>query len=76
MTGIALPPPPFELSESDKRDPLWLRLSAHLTDRLDNTRRRNDAPQDEMATAAIRGEIKTLKALISLQDARPNLTGE
>lgn len=73
MTG---PPPPFELSEVDKHDPLWLRIKTHLTDRLASARRRNDDPQDEMTTAAIRGEIKTLKALISLHDDRPNLTGD
>lgn len=76
MTGLTTPPPPFELSDADKRDPLWLRLKAYLLDRLDSARRRNDAPQDEMATAALRGEIKTLKAIISLQDTRPKLTGE
>lgn len=61
----------FTLSESDKLQPLWIRLKAHLIDRLDDTRQRNDHPQSEQDTAARRGEIRCLKRIIALGDARP-----
>ena len=61
----------FRLSESDKASGLWLRLRSHLEDRLGTARLRNDdATLDPSATAAIRGEIKTLKVLIRLDADR------
>lgn len=65
----------FTLTEQDKSTGLWLRLKAHMEDRLADARKRNDALLSEPETAALRGEIKTLKALIRLDVARP-LTGE
>jgi hypothetical protein len=63
----------FELTEQDKATALWLRLRAHLEDRLAAARRRNDEPQPEANTATIRGEIKALKSFIALGDERPIL---
>ena len=65
----------FELSSHDKSQGLWVRFKAHLLDRLDEARHRNDAPLSEHDTAAIRGEIKCLKRLIALGDDRP-VTGD
>jgi len=65
----------FTLSEADKAQGLWLRLRAHFEERLALARQRNDAIQPEDMTAALRGEIKTLKGLISLGDDRPIVTG-
>jgi hypothetical protein len=74
MSGI--PDDEFSLTEGDKQSSLWLRLRSHLLDRLDRARRRNDDPnQAEQATAALRGEIRCLKAIIALGDDRP-MTGE
>jgi hypothetical protein len=50
---------------------LWLRLSAHLEDRLAACRVKNDRDMPEEETAALRGEIKTLKGLIALGAERP-----
>lgn len=59
----------FRLTESDKASGLWLRLRAHLDDRIASARLRNDdATLDPAATAAIRGEIKVLKLLMRLDD--------
>jgi hypothetical protein len=66
----------FELTEHDKTSSLWMRLKAHLEGRLAVARIRNDAVLPEPETSALRGEIKTLKALIKLDAARPILTGE
>lgn len=65
----------FQLSEHDKATVLWLRLKAHLEDRLAALRVRNDAPQSEQDTAALRGEIRGLKKLLALSDHRP-MTGD
>jgi hypothetical protein len=64
---------PFTLTEGEKATPLWHRLKAHLQDRLDAARARNDAILSEPETAALRGEIKALKALIRLGDPTPRV---
>lgn len=66
----------FDLTEGEKSHPLWHRLKAYLTDRLETARISNDRALSEHETAALRGEIKTLKALISLGDDRPVMTGD
>ena len=65
----------FELTEHDKVQGLWLRLRAHLEDRLAAARVRNDGALFESETASLRGEIKTLKRIIALGDDRP-MTGD
>jgi hypothetical protein len=66
---------PFTLSENDKHHPLWLRLKAHFEERLAAARRRNDHHLSEPETALVRGEIKFLKATISLGDELPPQDG-
>jgi hypothetical protein len=66
----------FTLTEQDKATGLWLRLKAHMEDRLAAARVRNDAALTEPETAALRGEIKALKSLIRLDAVRPILTGD
>lgn len=66
----------FELTPSEKASNLWQRLKAHFDDRLAAARVRNDDPElTTFQTATIRGEIKSLKALLRLDVDRP-LTGE
>lgn len=65
----------FHLTDNDKSTGLWARLKAHLDDRLADARRRNDAMLSEPETATLRGEIRSLKRIISLGDVRP-MTGE
>lgn len=69
------PPDVFELSQGERHSPLWLRLKAHWMQQLENARLRNDGPLDAAATAALRGEIRCLKQLITLGDDRP-VTGD
>jgi hypothetical protein len=65
----------FELSEQDKLQGLWLRIKAHLEDRIAAARMRNDAAQSEYETAMIRGEIRCLKSLRALGDPPRPMTG-
>jgi hypothetical protein len=62
----------FTLTEHDKASALWLRLKAHFQDQLAVARMRNDyLTQSDYDTAALRGEIRTLKRLIALDADRP-----
>ena len=65
----------FQLAAHEKASHLWQRLRAHLEDRLAFARMRNDAVLlSEHDTAALRGEIRSLKRLIALGDDPP-MTG-
>lgn len=61
----------FELTNGEKLSPVWLRLKAHLEEELQLCRLKNDHPRKEDETAALRGDIRRLKALIALGDDRP-----
>lgn len=54
---------PFRLNETERRSPVWQRLSAHLSERLTVKRRSNDLPQPNEDTALLRGRIAELKYL-------------
>lgn len=72
MSGFGHPPERFELTESDKASALWMRLKTYFEDRIDGARKRNDdTTLSEAGTAALRGEIRTLIALMRLGDDRP-----
>lgn len=59
----------FQLTDGERSHPLWCRLRAHLQDQLAALRLRNDdASMTEPATAALRGRIASLKAVIALGD--------
>jgi hypothetical protein len=65
----------FALTANDKASSLWLRLRAHLEERLSAARMVNDnASLSEQDTAALRGRIRLLKSLIALGDDRPVIT--
>ena len=65
-------PDQFMLSDGERHHPLWLRLSAHLKQKLEIARAQNDNPKlPESETAALRGQISTLKSLIALGDTPP-----
>ncbi len=70
------PAAPFTLTDGERTHPLWLRLTAHLTDKLNTARIKNDdAGLTELETASLRGQIKCLRALIGLGTSRPIETG-
>ncbi len=61
----------FELTDEEKRSPLWTKLYAYLQRELDNSRKANDAilPNDE--TNQLRGRIRALKGLLNLGGSTP-----
>ena len=69
--SASLPPPEVTLSEDDRHTVLWLRLKAHLTEKLDAARAENDRLQPEPETAFLRGRIKALKRILALGDPSP-----
>lgn len=67
---------PFEMTDGERAHPLWMRLKAHLETQLQSKRTQNDSAKlTEPETAALRGHISCLKALLALGDDRP-LTGD
>lgn len=65
----------FTLSDGERHHPLWVRLSAHLTQKVNNLRAQNDGPLSQDQTATMRGQINALKAIIALGDEPPRLDG-
>jgi hypothetical protein len=65
----------FVLTDNERASVTWIRLKAHLEDRLSQARTLNDnvslGPED---TASLRGRIRLLKSLIALGENRP-MTG-
>lgn len=62
---------PFDLSEADKMNPLWLRMEPYLAKRLSKLRAQNDADLDPEETAKLRGKISELKTMLNLAKAKP-----
>jgi hypothetical protein len=65
----------FALTDGERHHPLWIRLSAHLSEKLTHLRARNDGPLTEQETATLRGEINCLKRVIALGAEPPRLDG-
>lgn len=62
---------PFELSDGERRNQLWLKLKAHFEESLRVLRCKNDELLSADETAAIRGQIKCLRGIIRLGDDPP-----
>ncbi len=57
---------PFKLTESERHSVAWMKISAHLTERLEIARTKNDGNLDADATAKLRGQIAAYKQVLSL----------
>ena len=63
------PPERFELSNQERFDPLWVKLTGYFNDRIEELRKANDSiDADEMKTLKIRTEIAVYKNLLKLQE--------
>lgn len=65
---------PFSLTDGERISPLWSKLKDRFETMLQTRRAKNDNPKlTEAETAALRGEIKLLNAIIALGKASPIL---
>jgi len=60
-------PPEFSLSAIERDSPLWLKISAHLKDRLASLREKNDGWLGPDETARVRGKIEFIKELLQAE---------
>lgn len=61
----------FELTQHEQHSTQIVRLVEHLNERLDEQRRRNDAPMPPDTTAHTRGRIAELKAILDVLTPKP-----
>lgn len=66
----------FRLTDADKNTPLWLALRAHLERRRDSLRAKNDTNLSPEETAKVRGQIAEIKALLALENPRPEIPAD
>ncbi len=59
------------LTDQDKQSALWLKLKERAESDLEALRKRNDALNDEVTTAVLRGRIYQLKELLALDPPVP-----
>lgn len=65
----------IELSDGERMSSAWSKVELHLTNRLDELRRANDSSElTAEQTAAIRGEIRAVKSLMTIGKERPQIT--
>lgn len=56
------------LTPNDRASALWLKLRAHMADRLETLRAMNDGELEPIATAKLRGRIAEVKNLLALDE--------
>ena len=63
------------LDAVDRQKAVWLKLRAHLVDRLTTLRASNDGDKSPIETAKLRGRIAELKLLLSEDDEPIDVRG-
>jgi hypothetical protein len=58
------------LTDADRNTAAWLKIRAHLQQRLDALRRMNDNELSVEKTATLRGKIQEIKELIAAGEAQ------
>lgn len=58
----------MKLQKHEIENPLWQRLKVHLGERLGELRAQNDNALNEVDTAQLRGRIKEIKQLLTLDE--------
>ncbi len=61
----------LELDSADLASTTWLKVKGQVERLIEKARARNDNPLPPEETAALRGEIKALKALLRLGQEKP-----
>jgi hypothetical protein len=62
------------LNATEAQSPLWLKIKAHLEERLVEARLSNDGEHDVVKTARLRGRIAELKRIMALDKPPPSVT--
>lgn len=68
---MSLPDQFAVITQGDKSSPTWGKLKAHLMERRDKLRAKNDNDLNEYDTAKLRGQIAEVTALINMDKDRP-----
>lgn len=63
----------FKLTELESQSALWQKIEKELKARLQMLREKNDNDMEPLDTARIRGEIKTIKAMLAWAQALPTI---
>lgn len=61
----------FDLSDGERTSPLWRKLAERFEQMLEKRRKDNDNEHTDIETAALRGEINLLKAILAYGKDRP-----
>lgn len=64
---------PFFLTLEEKHSQLWGNLMRYWEKELNKLRISNDFPQDDLATATIRGKIAAIKNCMLLDNDKPTI---
>jgi hypothetical protein len=69
--------PDLVLTKADLSSPTWLKLVKHMEACQQRLRAKNDSPAlDALATAGLRGELKTFKNLLALANPSPAVVAD
>ena len=63
----------FKLTTSEIGSPLWMKLKAHIEERVAGHRRANDGNLNTEDTAKVRGRIAEGKYILGLDNPAPQL---
>lgn len=64
------------LSDIERKSAVWLKLKAHLEERLENHRSKNDGDLSGDLTAKTRGRIAEIKELLKLGEPQQKIEAE
>lgn len=64
------------LAPGDRQSAVWQKLKKYLDAQLEQLRKRNDGPLTNEKTLELRGQIRTVKALLSLGTDTPRAPAE
>lgn len=60
----------FDLTPGERGSTLWNKISEHLYEELEHERLALEKDQPEMSTAAIRGKIRAIRHMLTLNEER------
>lgn len=60
----------LELTDAERHSALWLKIAAHLEDRVARLRRENDDDRSLEATARLRGRLAEAKRILAAGESQ------